>query len=74
MAALSRRDRAVLNRRGNPLNVRSNQQLLKAHAQTHSAGFQGSMGCGQARAEHGVLVRLMLKRGLNHNSPFKCLL
>lgn len=67
-------DRRVLNRRRNPLNIRSNKQLLNAHTLTHAPGFQKSMGCGQARAEHGVLVREMGRRGINHNSPFKCLL
>lgn len=70
---LSKKDRAVLDRRREPLNIRSNRQLLLAHSLTHSKGFQKSMGCGQARAEHAVLVREMRSRGLRHNSPFKCL-
>lgn len=70
---LTASERRILDKRRNPLNIRSNQQLLNAHTLTHAAGFQASMGCKQARDEHAVLVREMGRRGLNHNSPFKCL-
>lgn len=71
---LTASERKILNKRKNPLNIRSNEQLRLAHSLTHAARFQRSMGCGQARSEHAVLVREMKRRGLNHNSPFKCLL
>lgn len=57
------------------LKTRTNKQLLLAHAITHTwrrnlrkFGFS----CLQIRREHGRLVTLMRKRGINHNSPMSC--
>jgi len=61
----------------NPMNTRSNRELLFGHFITHSRNYQKSVGLKAAECEHDRLVSIMNKRklGLNekgkHNSPFK---
>jgi len=55
----------------NPMNTRSNQQLLFGHALTHTGKFQMEQGIGSAKCEHERLVKKMEERGMKHKSPFK---
>lgn len=55
----------------NPMNTRSNKELLFGHSITHSKNYQKSVGIGNARCEHDRLVRKMKERGMEHKSPFK---
>jgi hypothetical protein len=55
----------------NPMNTRSNKQLLLGHSITHTKGYQQSVGVGNARCEHARLVKIMEKRKMMHKSPFK---
>lgn len=55
----------------NPMNTRSNQELLFGHSLTHSKKYQEEVGVENARCEHDRLVEVMLKRNMNHNSPFR---
>lgn len=55
----------------NPMNTRSNQELLFGHSITHSKKYQQSVGVKNAKCEHGRLVKKMKERGMKHSSPFK---
>lgn len=55
----------------NPMNTRSNKQLLFGHALTHSQKYQENVGVESAKCEHDRLVEKMEKRGMEHKSPFK---
>jgi len=55
----------------NPMNTRSNKQLLFGHALTHTQKYQEDVGVDNTKCEHDRLVEKMIKRGMNHNSPFK---
>jgi len=55
----------------NPMNIRSNKELLLGHSLTHSKGIQKAWGPGTAKDEHDRLVRVMRDRGMKHRSPFK---
>lgn len=68
LAKLATRD--VAGRKINPLNTRSNQQLLLAHSLTHTRDRQLAIGINQSRSEHAFLVNKMRQRGLKHRSPF----
>jgi hypothetical protein len=57
------------------LKTRAKKQLLLAHAITHTWRRnlrKFDLTCLQATREHDRLVRMMRKRGINHNSPMKC--
>ncbi len=54
-----------------PMNTRSNKQLLLGHSLTHSRGIQKAWGVACASDEHARLVRKMKKRGMKHRSRFK---
>lgn len=57
------------------LKTRTNKQLLLAHAITHTWSRnlrKFDLSCSQVKREHGRLVGLMRKRGINHNSPMSC--
>lgn len=63
-------------RRCNPMNIRSNKQLLKSHALMHAYQKRHRLGektkCWpptKIKAGHKRFVRLMKKRGLVHTSP-----
>ena len=53
----------------NPMNTRSNRQLLLGHSLTHSKGIKKAWGKECANAEHERLVRIMKKRKMKHRSP-----
>jgi len=55
----------------NPMNIRSNKELLMGHSITHTKNYQKSVGVTKARCEHGRTSALMIKRGMKHKSPFK---
>jgi len=55
----------------NPMNTRSNKQLLYGHALTHSKTIKKSWGKTRARREHARLVKKMKKRGMKHKTPFR---
>jgi len=55
----------------NPMNTRSNKQLLLGHSITHTKNYQKSVGVGNAKCEHDRLVKKMKQRGMTHKSPFK---
>lgn len=55
----------------NPMNTRKNKELVFGHSLTHSRKYQKSVGVDNARCEHDRLVEIMMKRGMNHQSPFK---
>ena len=55
----------------NPMNTRSNKQLLFGHSLTHTAHYQQAVGVENAKCEHDRLVEKMEKRGMEHKSPFK---
>ena len=58
----------------NPMNTRSNKELLMGHSILHSwweHPKRTDWTRGQIRKEHARLVRIMLKRGMEHNSPLK---
>lgn len=55
----------------NPMNTRSNRELLFGHFLTHTHNYQKSVGLENAKCEHDRLVKIMNKRGMSHNSPFK---
>jgi hypothetical protein len=60
-----------------PMNTKSNQELLNGHAILHSWASHDwkylhkrtSWTKAQVRAEHSRLVKIMLKRGMSHSSP-----
>lgn len=60
-----------LKRKGNPLNVRSDKQLVYSHAITHSKGYKKGVGKAQARREHTEITKRMKEKGMGHKSPFK---
>ena len=56
----------------NKMNVKSNKQLLFGHSLLHKwwNNPQSTFwNRSQIKAEHTRLVKIMLKRGINHNSP-----
>lgn len=55
----------------NPMNSRSNKELLFGHSLTHSKNYQMGVGVENARCEHDRLVAKMLERGMEHKSPFE---
>jgi len=55
----------------NPMNTRSNKELLFGHSLTHTKNYQKSVGYQNAKCEHDRLVRKMKERGMHHNSPLK---
>lgn len=55
----------------NPMNTRKDKQLLLGHSITHTKNYQRSVGVEKARCEHDRLVKIMLKRGMQHHTPFK---
>lgn len=67
--AISSRD--VTGKRVNPLNTKANQDLLFSHSLTHSRKYQLRIGISNARRDHNVIARKMVKRGFNHDSPFR---
>lgn len=57
----------------NPMNTRSNKELLNGHAILHAWMRNGNTDWTktQIRQEHARLVRIMRKRGIKHNTPVK---
>jgi len=55
----------------NPMNTRSNKELLLGHSLTHTRNYQRSVGFKNAKCEHDRLVGIMEKRGMHHKSPFR---
>ena len=55
----------------NPMNTRSNKELLFGHSLTHTKKYQQGVGIENAKCEHDRLVEIMKKRGMKHKSPFK---
>ena len=55
----------------NPMNTRSNRQLLFGHSLTHSRNYQKSVGSASAKREHDRLVKIMKKRSMKHASPYR---
>lgn len=58
----------------NPMNTRSNKELLFGHALLHrwwNTHSSTDWTKEQIRKEHTRLVKIMKKRGMNHNSPLK---
>lgn len=56
----------------NPMNTRSNKELLMGHSLLHSwwnNPERTNWTRAQIKKEHSRLVRIMLKRGMEHNSP-----
>ena len=59
----------------NPMNTRSNKELLFGHSLLHSwakGGYKNkpkNWTKTQIRNEHARLVKIMKKRGIEHNSP-----
>lgn len=56
----------------NPMNTRTNKELLFGHALLHSwwrNPKRTDWTKAQIRKEHARLVKIILKRGFNHNSP-----
>jgi len=63
-----------MKRKINPMNTRSNKELLLGHSILHKwwnnpkSTFWTKT---QIKKEHERLVKIMKKRGLNHNSPLR---
>lgn len=58
----------------NLMNTRSNKELLLGHALMHlwwNNPSRTNWTKTQIRKEHSRLVKIMLKRGFNHNSPLR---
>ena len=58
----------------NPMNTRSNKELLNGHAILHAwwnNPKRTNWTRSQIKKEHSRLVKIILKRGFNHNSPLK---
>ena len=58
----------------NPMNTRSNKELIFGHALLHSwwkHPKRTSWTKKQIFAEHSRLVKIMKQRGIKHNSPLK---
>ena len=55
----------------NPMNTRSNKQLLMGHSITHTKNYQKSVGINNAHCEHDRLVQKMKVRKMMHSTPFK---
>ncbi len=58
----------------NPMNTRSNKQLLQGHRILHGWWNNSKRTFwtkSQIFKEHARLVKIMLERGLNHNSPLR---
>ena len=64
----------------NPMNTRSNEELLQGHFLTHTENYQSSVGVENAECEHDRVAEVMSKRGFGlnkrgkHRSPFKILI
>jgi len=54
--------------------IKTANQLRQAHFLTHTKRAQQKIGIAKARELHGGFVKMMLKHGMNHNSPFKSLI
>lgn len=58
----------------NPMNTRSNKELIFGHALLH-AWWKNPKRTNwtkkQIFTEHNRLVKIMIKRGIKHNSPLK---
>jgi len=58
----------------NPMNTRSDKELLQGHALTHywwNNPKRTNWTKSEVKKEHTRLVKIMLRRGMNHNSPLK---
>lgn len=69
MAKISSRD--ITGKRVNPLNTKANRDLVFSHSLTHTKNYQLKVGIDNARRDHNIIVRKMLERGFNHNTPFR---